>query len=322
MPPPVTPLKNPHAHTNGESLTNGTSGDAEGDVHMEDMTPAGQKLRAQRSALEKMAPGSQVEEYRNSGSTTTSGQNHSNRMSGAGAHPSTHAHTAPAPIEAATPHQSHFSGSAHTPFGFPPGYNTIAAVGAAAPSHQGMGVAPALGPAAGVVSNGSGNVNVNSQGEPLDNSNGTESRHFPRWESAMVLDGGSQIPDTQPASQATNSVRTGSGGSTSTQPNPTATAKAPAALANLLNKSDEGPHPPLQMREDEIRHLHDVLADRTSGFSVEQLVQTMAELVGSVIDTRAEWDKRVVVEGVRRAFEGVREDIEACQVVMEGSYEV
>lgn len=314
MGPPVTLLRHPHAHTNGTStnsapLTNGSTvpprgGDAEGDVTMEDATP-GQKLHSQRSALEKMAPGSQVDDYRNSGSTTTSGHNHSNRTSGGSAGP--HAHTQP------NPHTTSLF-SAHTPAGFPAGYTSAhnAAVGAFAipdaatpgSSHMGTGAAP--------VAQG-----YNSQGEPLDHSNGSESRHYPHFESAGYLEGGSQIPDTQPNSEHTNSIpRSGS----STQPLPG--NRAPAALANLLNKPIEEEDPPFEPREEEIRMLHEELAEKTSGFSVEQLVQCMAELVGEVIRSRAVWDKRVLVEGVRRVFEGVRGDIEEMQVLMEGSYEV
>jgi hypothetical protein len=63
-----------------------------------------------------------------------------------------------------------------------------------------------------------------------------------------------------------------------------------------------------------------VLAEKTSGFSVEQLVQAMAECVNEVIRCRGEWDKRVVVGRVGAVFEEVRRDIEGMQVVMEASY--
>jgi SpoVK/Ycf46/Vps4 family AAA+-type ATPase len=105
--PPVTPLRQ-HLLSNGDSTepqTNGSTAATDGskdDVHMtgtDNIPPANsaflpstiahsgsntQQMRNQRSALEKMAPGSQVEDYHNSASTTTSGQKttSSNRTSG------------------------------------------------------------------------------------------------------------------------------------------------------------------------------------------------------------------------------------------------
>jgi hypothetical protein len=95
-------------------------------------------------------------------------------------------------------------------------------------------------------------------------------------------------------------------------------------LADIVNKPEAivEEDPPFELRESEIRQLHKALAEGTSGFSVEQLVQCMAELVGEVIRNRGAWDKRVVVEAVRKVFEQSKRDIEEMQVMMEGSYEV
>jgi len=347
-PPPITPLRNPHAHTNGDSgsghLTNGSTvpsrghADAEGDVTMEDInvTPGqplmqAQRMLSQRSALEKMAPGSQVDDYHNSGSTTTSGHNQSNRTSGAGAHPL-------AQGQGQIPHNAS-TWSAHTPSGFPAGYtpNTPAATaaapgipGAAVPGSltQGAGIAPAPGALAGAATAsapvGMMMGHAGSQEEGMDNSNGTESRYYPNFASAGYLDNLSQsIPDTQPTgTEHTNSLPTskGTGSGSSTQPVPR------TAIANLLNKEPleevEEEYPPFEPREEEVAMLHEFLAKETSGFSVEQMVQCMAELTNEVIKRRRAWDKQVVIEAVRRVFNGVKTDIEEMQVVMEGSYEV
>jgi hypothetical protein len=345
-PPPITPMRYPHAHTNGDSLgptTNGSTmpsrpGDGDGDVTMADVTPAQkvpEQILSQRSALEKMAPGSQVDDYRNSGSTTTSGQNNSNRTSGAGQHP------------AAPAQHSGSQWSTHTPAGFPASYAlapnaglSAVAVGAGQPNatvpgasyHQGaVGVMPtqslagsvpvvAVAPAHGSQEHHfvpSSQEHENGSGERLYNSNGTESRHYPRWESAGGLEGGSQIPDTQPNSEHTNSWPQrshGTGSRSSTQ----LVAKPPADLANLLNPPLR--EPTFELREEEITMLHELLAEKTSGFSVEQLIQLMAECVNEVIKCRNEWDKRVVIKRVRGVFEDCKRDIEDMQVVMEGSY--
>jgi SpoVK/Ycf46/Vps4 family AAA+-type ATPase len=282
-PPPLTPLRGGVAVlTNGDSgsgahLTNGSTipSRVDGDVTMDDGTPA--KVHTQRSALEKMAPGSQVDDYRNEGSTTT--EDRSNRTSGANAN-------APVP-NAQFPAAGQLSLSAHTPAGFPVGYQHAAAA--------------AEGGA--------------SQGQ--HNSNGSESRHFPNWTSAGFLESGSQIPDTQPGTEHTNSLpRSGTSGS-STQPQP-----KPAAVANLLNNPLDEEEELFNAREEEVRVLHEMLAERSSGMSVEQCVQCMAELVGEVVRSAREADKRVVVGRVVEAFERCKGDIEACQVVMEGSYGV
>ncbi|KIW02667.1 uncharacterized protein PV09_06104 [Verruconis gallopava] len=340
-PPPVTPVRYPHppshVHTNGDvgsgHLTNGSTvpsrADAEGDVHMADVDTravAGAQPYSQTSALEKMKPGSQVDDYRNSGSTTTEGHSHSNRTSGAGGYPA-----------AATAPSASLQYSAHTPSGFPHGY-------APAPSTAGYAFHGLAGPHAqsqaqvypgagtpGVAQHNYGGASTGflpaqggtgvpeEQPQHHENSNGTDSRYYPNWDSAGSLMGGSQIPDTQPATEHTNSIPRshGTASGSSTQPAPTATNKVPNDLASILNKPET---PRLELREHEIEMLHDMLADKTSGFSVEQLVQCMAELVNEVVRLSGEWDKRVVVQRLRDVFEECRRDIEEMQLVMDGSY--
>ena len=118
--PPVTPARRP-ALSNGDTSSRQTNGSTvpsrpfDEDIHMTDSEGAAfgalnsskdafipsaaahtsvapPHQHSQRSALEKMAPGSQIDDYHNSASTTTSGLNHSshnqsNRTSGHSNHP-------------------------------------------------------------------------------------------------------------------------------------------------------------------------------------------------------------------------------------------
>lgn len=68
--------------------------------------------------------------------------------------------------------------------------------------------------------------------------------------------------------------------------------------------------------------LLDLLADQTSGYSVEQLEQVYSALMDQIWKTRGEWNRMKVVRDVRGVFEEVTEDIRACQDLCDRSMEI
>ena len=68
-------------------------------------------------------------------------------------------------------------------------------------------------------------------------------------------------------------------------------------------------------------NLLEILADQTSGFSVEQLEQVYSALMDHIWKSRGEWNRMKVGREVRAVFEDVAEDIKACQTMCERSME-
>ena len=68
--------------------------------------------------------------------------------------------------------------------------------------------------------------------------------------------------------------------------------------------------------------LLDLLADQTSGYSVEQLEQVYSALMDQIWKTRGEWNRIKVARDVGGVFEEVTEDIRACQDLCDRSMEM
>lgn len=313
---PVTPTPGSQHLSNGDGIVHLTNGSTvpsqpnDGDIRMEDAPPppaantmaAPPLTHSQRSALEKMAPSSQVEDYHNSASTTTSGQNQSNRTSGAAQHP----------------HGFHMS--AHTPAGFPAAH-LGADHGPVTPSRP-PGILQKHGASGDGGTTQSHGTSITNQtpGDPKDNSNGTESRHFPNWDSEHPI-GGSQLPDTQPNSEGQNSLPKTNGSAHSS-------GHGVSQIANLLNPqptmskdAEQEPEPELIISDREMTDFHELLARDTSGMSVEQIVQINAALTNELINHRKEWNKGIVLLALKRVFAQTRNDIVELQRMYDASFE-
>lgn len=68
--------------------------------------------------------------------------------------------------------------------------------------------------------------------------------------------------------------------------------------------------------------LLDVLAEQTSGYSVEQLEQVYSALMDQIWKTRGEWNRIKVARDVGGVFEEVTEDIRTCQDLCDRSMEM
>lgn len=60
-------------------------------------------------------------------------------------------------------------------------------------------------------------------------------------------------------------------------------------------------------------NLLELLAEQTSGYSVEQLEQVYSTLMDYIWKTRGEWNRVKVTREVRAVFDEVADDIKACQ---------
>ncbi|KAA8642217.1 hypothetical protein EYZ11_007455 [Aspergillus tanneri] len=82
-------------------------------------------------------------------------------------------------------------------------------------------------------------------------------------------------------------------------------------LQSLLNNEDLSPK--LVLDHDYIQDLHDQLAQRTSGCSVEQLEQINTSLMDYLWSMRGEWNRSRVAVGIQDTFNEVLEDMQAMQ---------
>ncbi|KAJ5612627.1 AAA family ATPase [Penicillium lagena] len=130
--------------------------------------------------------------------------------------------------------------------------------------------------------------------------------------------GSSQFsPPRQDAAHSENSVLNGSQSQSKPQP-PLFDAPSkpesngPADLQSLLN--DE-PSPTLIIDPSYVDSLHEQLAQRTSGCSVEQLEQISTNLMDYIWRMRGEWNRTLVATGITETFNAVLEDIQSLQEI-------
>jgi ATPase family AAA domain-containing protein 2 len=96
-------------------------------------------------------------------------------------------------------------------------------------------------------------------------------------------------------------------------------ASASGSIQALLNDDTEEPpaareaQPALIIDHRFIHNLHAEIADRTSGFSVEQLEQVNSALMGVIWKTRGEWNRKEVAKQVSKAFNTVVADMKDVQ---------
>ncbi|KAL2357085.1 ATPase family AAA domain-containing protein 2 [Cryomyces antarcticus] len=243
-------------------------------------TPSGQNTQqrlSQKSALTHMAANSHAHEYQNSASTTTSGQK--------------------------TGEKSHRSSG---------------------PSNE------------------------------IQSSNGINRGEHPDFSTMQPLIGGSQVPDTQaevpihgsadvdvlggaelnyssqslPASQLSQLSQNVMAPPTSKQHINSLLNNPADALSEQLHAGARQPYdpahdpanapPPVQsitIDLVQVDHLHRELVRRSSGLSVEQLEQVNAALMDAVWKKKGEWNRMLVVDAIREAFNETLKDVKACEEI-------
>ncbi|KAK8249705.1 ATPase family AAA domain-containing protein 2 [Phyllosticta capitalensis] len=147
--------------------------------------------------------------------------------------------------------------------------------------------------------------------------NGIGGAH-PDFASGPAQSGGSEIPDTQEA--FASSQPTGSQPSQSSQHFATPSiphSRPQTAISSLLNNSEsqEQPQPKLILDESHLASLHDELARRSSGLSIEQLEQVNSVIMQAIWNLRGEWNRDIVLQRAMEAFNDTIKDIEEMQKV-------
>jgi hypothetical protein len=100
---------------------------------------------------------------------------------------------------------------------------------------------------------------------------------------------------------------------------------APAAprhtsnLGAILN--DEEPKPQLILDDAQLVALHQMLVEKTSGCSLEQLEQINASLMDAIWRNRTEYNRNVVLHKVQDAFNEIIADIQVMQQILRFSQE-
>jgi ATPase family AAA domain-containing protein 2 len=297
--PPATP----HGGNPGQSLSNGESVPSQHPATATSVAPALPSMAAhtgvaitvpaqrsersqhtQRSALEKMAPGSSIMDYHNSASTTTSGQKTSDRSN-----------------RTSDRSQAHAFGETQSTNGSGPGrdFPDFSMVGALSGGSQIPDTQPNSGSAKAAVSFDSG----------ADVFEVPSSQH------------NSSLPAfSQQANGMQFSVPSLPARALAAQHTPGTTTQHASDLHSVLNPPDSS-QPRLILDEAALAKLHHELVTRSSGLGVEQLEQVMAALMDTVWRTRSKWNRNMVIVAVQEAFNNVVEDIENLQRVLDSSLE-
>ncbi|CAO2657381.1 Nn.00g035070.m01.CDS01 [Neocucurbitaria sp. VM-36] len=99
-------------------------------------------------------------------------------------------------------------------------------------------------------------------------------------------------------------------------------APAPRHTTNLTDiLNEEEPKPQLILDETMLTELHRNLVSSTSGCSLEQLEQINAALMDAIWKHRADYNRNVVLQQVKEAFNVIIEDIQVMQKILKSSQE-
>ncbi len=180
-------------------------------------------------------------------------------------------------------------------------------------------------------------------------SNGAAPSGIPNFADMMPDAGGSQLPDTQGSSPRPMSKGYDTPPQTSTDPHvrtevhyvssqpsnsqpsqpsqssqQLTTMSAPAAPRHMTNLTDilnDEPKPRLIIDETMLSELHRNLVTSTSGCTLEQLEQINAALMDSIWKHRADYNRNVVLQHVKDAFNVIIQDIQHMQQILKSSQE-
>ncbi|TID20612.1 AAA-domain-containing protein [Venturia nashicola] len=352
--PPVTPRRPVLSNGDTEPLTNG-SHEHDEDIFMADADGLGsvQRHRAtefpsaaahtginssqmhrQGSALQRMAPGSQVQDYHNSASTTTSGNKSSNRTSD-------HSVQTGSASQGLT-QGSNGTESRHFPlFSRHEDLSTYDELpDTQEPSDQASGQSTGpkenLGEQLSLLSSASNTQDSAWSEDLLLTDTFTEiasSQHTSSQSQLASSQHQFSIP-TAPASAAR--AATADAGTSQGIPNvvhPSGVHQSnitsilnspiavPAEVTEVIGaEAMEVAHAPYNLSDIKLAAFKDELVSRTTGMSVEQLEQIHAACVDAIWKSRGNWDRDEVVGIVLGTFRQVVMDIESWQGIGEGSF--
>lgn len=327
--PPVTPDRRHLGHmSNGEVQTNGSTVPSRpsdpSDIIMSDVAPAEHdenaahlssglggtqpsQMRSQTSAITKMAPGSQLADYHNSASTTTSGQKTSDLSNRASDHSYNGTHR-----------ETQSSGESDGLFPDFSNLHNPDSLGSQIPDTQD-------GSASDERQEGGDSFDIYGESKrplylrralrrsPLRAGRErvlTVSTDYP---SSQSQPGGFQplgqqfaVPSMPPRGGATGTATAAS------------TTHHTSNVNSLLNPSSL---PTYILDEQLVSSFYRELVTRSSGLSVEQLEQLYAALVSIIWTTRDKWNRNYVIKACTDKFNEVVRDIERMQTVLPSSIE-
>lgn len=151
-------------------------------------------------------------------------------------------------------------------------------------------------------------------------SNGAAPSGIPNFSEMIPDAGGSQLPDTQEVHYVSSQLSNSQHSQTSQPPSTMAAPAPPRHTANLTDiLNDEEPKPQLILDEMMLDELHRKLIASTSGCSLEQLEQINAALMDCIWKHRADYNRNVVLQQVKEAFNVIIKDIQTMQQILKSS---
>ncbi|KAI4725047.1 AAA-domain-containing protein [Aureobasidium sp. EXF-10728] len=142
-------------------------------------------------------------------------------------------------------------------------------------------------------------------------SNGVRNEDAPDFSALPHLEGGSQLPNTQPpdmysSQQSQSSQRAMGPPPPSSQPH-----HHSFTVQALLNEPQL-----IQADPGLLKSLDDQMVRKSSGLNVEQLEQVMANIMDAIWRTKGDWNRNHAASAVSDTFNETIRDIEECQAIL------
>lgn len=135
---------------------------------------------------------------------------------------------------------------------------------------------------------------------------------------AFFPTGGSQIPDTQPEYNSSQSQASQSSPQTMGPP-PPQNRQSSSVHALLNDPADVPAEAVIPVDPFTLQALHSELVEKSSGLSVEQLEQVMSSLMEAIWQTKSHANRNSAATAVSEAFNTIIKDIEEYQLVLDPS---
>lgn len=142
-------------------------------------------------------------------------------------------------------------------------------------------------------------------------SNGVRNDDAPDFSALPQVEGGSQLPNTQPPDMYSSQPSQSSQRTMGPPPPSSQTHRHPFPVQALLNE------PQLILADLAVmRSLDDQLVRKSSGLNVEQLEQVMANIMDAIWRTKGDWNRNHAASAVSDTFNETIRDIEECQSIL------
>lgn len=142
-------------------------------------------------------------------------------------------------------------------------------------------------------------------------SNGARNYDAPDFSALPQVEGGSQLPNTQPPDMYSSQLSQSSQRAMGPPPPSSQPQRHSFPVQAMLNDPQL-----IQTDVELLRSLDDQIVRKSSGLNVEQLEQVMANMMDAIWKTKGDWNRNHAATAVSETFNETIRDIEECQSIM------